>query len=280
MFKKTVTVALLLAVLQSGCSSRLPSEACNPNAACNRMYRPVCGTDGVTYPNQCVFESKTCGGEVNVAHDGECETTPTVACDPNALCTFIYLPVCGTDGVTYPNQCIFKSKTCGGEVNVAHDGECETTPTVACDPNAVCTFIYLPVCGTDGVTYPNQCIFKSKTCGGEVNVAHDGECETTPTVACDPNAVCTFIYQPVCGTDGVTYPNECIFKSKTCGREVNVAHDGECETTPTVACDPNAPCTFIYQPVCGTNGVTYPNQCSLETQTCGQGVTVERQGAC
>ena len=40
-----------------------------PDAACMRVYEPVCGVDGKTYPNDC----HAARSGVNVAHEGACK---------------------------------------------------------------------------------------------------------------------------------------------------------------------------------------------------------------
>ncbi len=76
--------------------------------ACPDVYAPVCGVDGVTYPNSC--EAK-CKG-VNIAYEGKCR-------EP-CVCPALYAPVCGVDGKTYSNKCVAACEN----VRVAYEGEC------------------------------------------------------------------------------------------------------------------------------------------------------------
>ncbi|CAG5115864.1 unnamed protein product, partial [Candidula unifasciata] len=59
------------------CLAPTPRPPCDSNRACNLLYDPVCGSNGVTYGNQCFFEGETCGTEIRIAHRGRCTTTPT-----------------------------------------------------------------------------------------------------------------------------------------------------------------------------------------------------------
>merc|ERR1712179_255396 len=85
----------------------------------------VCGSDGKTYSNGCLFERASCksDGKLTVDHFGKCG-------ECNHFCGEIYSPVCGSDGKTHGNECGLNYASCmseksgSGEITVAHRGEC------------------------------------------------------------------------------------------------------------------------------------------------------------
>uniref|UniRef100_A0A8C4Y1A3 Kazal-like domain-containing protein n=1 Tax=Gopherus evgoodei TaxID=1825980 RepID=A0A8C4Y1A3_9SAUR len=145
---------------------------------CPRILAEVCGTDGVTYPNDCML--CMCAhslGKVTQGHHCDCLTLLfQVDCskyrrimteDGKVLtaCPLLLKEVCGTDGITYPNECglcahNFKH---GTNVTKKHNGKCKQETEGFCseyeEPPEICIMEYDPVCGTDGKTYSNKCEF-------------------------------------------------------------------------------------------------------------------------
>jgi hypothetical protein len=85
-------------------SASAPSSNTHCCASFPAVLPAVCGQDGITYPSKCDME---CFG-VKLAHKGECEKegTPTPSessAQDGCMCAEIFMPVCGSDNVTYPN---------------------------------------------------------------------------------------------------------------------------------------------------------------------------------
>ncbi|XP_058026861.1 serine protease inhibitor Kazal-type 5-like isoform X2 [Ahaetulla prasina] len=104
--------------------------------SCQSLWSPVCGTDAKTYSNKCFL----CLAIVNakyipaIKHEGECIEVihETVDCSKypqtrgQVLCKPSPLEVCGTDGVTYKNECvlcnqILKTKS---DIGIQNIGPC------------------------------------------------------------------------------------------------------------------------------------------------------------
>ncbi len=76
-------------------------------------------------------------------------------------CPALFIPVCGSDGITYGNACHAERRG----IRIDYAGICE-------DQGRNCPRAYLPVCGMDGVTYDNDCQLGNAS----VTKAYAGSC--------------------------------------------------------------------------------------------------------
>jgi len=250
--------------------------------ACQANWDPLCGTDGQTYGNGCELEVTNCLKKTSVvaAYAGECVKAETC----NIACQLNYDPLCGTDGRTYGNGCELEATNClqKSAVMAAYLGECvqaQSECQIACQMN------YDPLCGSDGQTYGNGCELEASNCLNKKSVAvsYAGECAK----AAECNIACQYNYAPVCGTDGQTYGNSCELDSLSCLKKsgVTVAYAGVCAEPiipihSELSC--NEACLRNWEPVCGSDGITYGNLCQMESFACTKrlNLIVAHQGEC
>jgi len=224
------------------------SGTCQPKpASCAEMWAPVCGCDGVTYPNDCY---RLMSG-VPLQHQGSCASGNDAG--PWTDAVLPPPPVCGP----FPGgQCPYSM--------VCNIQSCYPGASGICLPKpSSCPKLWAPVCGCDNATYGNDCF---RLLAG-VPLKHQGQCAVVADAGSDgpvpppPDAA-----SPSCGPyPGGQCPSFMICNIQSC----YMGASGTCLPKPSF-------CPGLWAPVCGCDGYTYANDC-FRLQS---GVALSHQGPC
>ncbi|XP_069072474.1 follistatin-related protein 3 [Pleurodeles waltl] len=157
----------------------------------------------------CVPCKESCEG-VQCGAEKQCQMLqgrPRCMCAPDCTGVVLGLPVCGSDGRTYGDECELMLARCQGhpDLQLMYHGTCKKS----------CTAVVCP--GT------HTCVVD------QTGSAHCVICRAAPCP--DPSDA----DQMLCGNNNVTYPSACHLRRATCflGRSIGVHHYGSCAAAPT-----------------------------------------------
>ncbi|XP_034447566.1 agrin isoform X10 [Hippoglossus hippoglossus] len=271
------------------CVVKNNEPVCECPEACAHISDPVCGSNGHSYGSHCEMRAMGCALQkfIQIQHKGPCDESCAncsfgAICDAQSgqcvctsECVDSHQPVCGSDGTTYNSECELHVRACKEQMDlrVLSQGECKTCGSTVCAWGARCVQnkckcpecfgeALLPVCGSDGITYHSKCELGLSSCMQKrrIDVAKTGSCDEdcgsggsgSGVESCEQDrcrmfggswdedaeedrCVCDFTCQsvphnPVCGSDGKNYSNECELKKARCENQEHllIQNQGPC----------------------------------------------------
>ncbi|XP_059162985.1 uncharacterized protein LOC131946309 [Physella acuta] len=212
---RNFSVAFVVLILAVVCYADMNDRRGKPprcrNLACPLNYDPVCGRDGITYPNMCTLGTANCDRPpyrpVGLASRGECKRRGRdylfYAVEVFKVVLFKYLDL----------MLIFQGETIRREVNAGVT--LLKAERVSCRLQSI-----------TGYSHKMNSLFSTLTV---LMLAVASYAATVPRCL-DLN--CPLHYDPMCGMDGVTYQNPCTLGIANCNippyTAVGLAYKGKC----------------------------------------------------
>ncbi|XP_046554496.1 agrin-like isoform X2 [Haliotis rubra] len=163
-----------------------PQTSCQNT--CGSDYRPVCGSNGVTFSNACKLQLASCQymlrglGSIREISSGPCSYVlgGQSSCDKICDEQEVRSPICASNSIVYDNQCRFNLARCDAAKNgttlyiVSYNDSCPVPVEPDCEKysynttdlalegqvgsgiTTLCPSNYHPVCTTQG-TFTNEC---------------------------------------------------------------------------------------------------------------------------
>ncbi|KAK0396493.1 hypothetical protein QR680_001738 [Steinernema hermaphroditum] len=242
----------------------LKEEVCPTK--CSRDYRPVCDSHGTTHPNLCTFQMYNCKARKAGVDDVAFLTTLHECKDVS-------------------------SKHMKTAVNSHAEGKevATTNKTFEC-PEPHCDNIKSPVCDSDGHVHKNECLFAWARClaaqqGRTLRIFPEELCNIS-NCRLVKSENCTNDYDPICGSDFVTYPNYCIYQKAQCAqKKLEILFKGECSVCLVKPCAHLEPESDDDLFVCDQAGDT-KSKCEFDMLRCiyekkfGYNITSAYEGRC
>ncbi|NWU52546.1 TEFF1 protein, partial [Dromas ardeola] len=163
--------------------------------------------------------------ESSCKYGGVCkEEGDGLKCACQFQCHTNYIPVCGSNGDTYQNECFLRRASCKHqkEITVVSRGPCYS---VVLSVNNTLFFVEYEGSGTEVQRKHSKC----GVCKYRAECDEDAE-----NVGCVCNIDCSgYSFNPVCASDGSSYNNPCFVREASCLRQeqIDIRHLGHCSET-------------------------------------------------